>query len=119
MQMMKGTIAGFVALVACPCHLPLTIPALLLLTSGTAVGAWLAANTWFVWAGSFALFIGGLALAFLWLGQSATGAQCEVPTNKQSQSRALLDEATTPESNLTTLQNSTAMPTQTTEVSHV
>ena len=44
MQTMKGVGAGLVALITCPCHLPLTLPLLLTLTGGTAVGFWLAAN---------------------------------------------------------------------------
>ena len=110
MQSIKGFVAATVALVACPCHLPLTIPLLLLLTSGSAVGVWLAANTWFVWVGSFVLFLGGLALAFLWLGQ--TEAQCEAPTNRQRQAHALSRDSATQMPNLTTAQM------QTKETSH-
>ena len=83
MTMIKGAVAGLVALVACPCHLPLTIPLLLILLSGTTAGVWLAANQWFVWAASTALFAGGLALAWLWLNRAATEAQCELPQNRQ------------------------------------
>ena len=32
----KGIFAAAVALVACPCHLPITLPLLLVLTSGSA-----------------------------------------------------------------------------------
>ena len=85
MQMIKGAAAGLVALVACPCHLPLTIPLLLLLTSGTAAGLWLATNQWFVWAASTALFVAGLGLAFLWLGRAATEDQCEIPQVRRAQ----------------------------------
>lgn len=85
MNAIKGFAAGFVALVACPCHLSLTMPAVLLLTSGTALGVWLAANHWFFWAASTALFMGGLAFAFLWLGRSTTDERCDVKPNRGAQ----------------------------------
>jgi hypothetical protein len=85
MQTMKGFAAGMVALVACPCHLPLTLPALLVLTSGTAVGGWLAANPWLVWLGSIVLFIGGLVLMLRWINPAGAGAHCEIPRQKQAQ----------------------------------
>ena len=72
MQMIKGFAAGLVALAACPCHLLLTIPALVLLTSGTAFGVWLIANQWFVRTASTLLFVGGPLLAFFWLGRPSS-----------------------------------------------
>lgn len=86
LQMIKGTVAGFVALIACPCHLPLTLPALLLFTSGTVIGVWLAANQWLVWLVAVLLFAGGLALAFRWFGHANAAAVCEVPPNRNSSS---------------------------------
>jgi len=85
MQTIKGFAAGMVALVACPCHLPLTLPLLLVLTSGTAVGGWLVANQWLVWLSSLVLFIGGMALMVRWMNPTGTGAQCEVPQPKPRQ----------------------------------
>ncbi|MCB0083603.1 MAG: hypothetical protein KDE47_21835, partial [Caldilineaceae bacterium] len=41
----RGVLAGAIALVACPCHLPLTFPILLAVTAGTAMSSWLANNT--------------------------------------------------------------------------
>lgn len=78
MQMIKGAAAGLVALIVCPCHLPVTLPVILLMTSGTAVGAWLAANQWSIWITSIVLFAGGLALAILWIGRAGTEDRCEV-----------------------------------------
>ena len=84
MQTMKGFAAGLGGLVACPCHPPLTLPVLLVLTSGTAVGGWLAANQGLVWLGSIVLFIGGLVLMLRWMNPAGAGAQCEVPRQKQA-----------------------------------
>lgn len=66
-QAIRGYVAGIVAFIACPCHLPLTLPLILALTTGTAVGGWLAANTQLIYLAATILFIGGLALAGKWL----------------------------------------------------
>lgn len=79
MTTLKGTIAAFLAFVVCPCHLPLTLPLLLTLTGGSALGLWLASNQWLVWLASTGLFLGGLLLAWYWLTRPAAGAQCETP----------------------------------------
>lgn len=67
----KAYVAGIVAFIACPCHLPLTLPLLISLTAGTAFGAWLAYNTVLVGVISTVVFIDGLALAFRWFTQPA------------------------------------------------
>ena len=67
----KAYVAGVVAFIICPCHLPLTLPLLISLTAGTAFGAWLAQNTILVGVISAVAFIGGLALAFKWSAQPA------------------------------------------------
>lgn len=66
----KGWVAGTVAFVACPCHLPITLPLLIALTAGTAFGTWLENNTLTVGFISTVVFIGGVVLAFRWIGQS-------------------------------------------------
>ncbi len=69
MTKIKAYVAGVVAFIACPCHLPITLPLLISLTAGTAFGAWLAQNTVLVGAISTIAFIGGLALAYRWVNQ--------------------------------------------------
>lgn len=64
----KGYFMAVTAFIACPCHLPLTLPLLLGLTAGTALGAWLSQNVTLVYVLSTAYFLGGLALALKWLG---------------------------------------------------
>ena len=73
MTKIKAYIASVVTFIACPCHLPLTLPLLISLTAGTAFGAWLAApgNLLLVGVISTVIFIGGLALAFKWSTQPA------------------------------------------------
>ena len=65
----KGYLAGVVAFIACPCHLPITLPLLIALTAGTAFSKWLANNIFPIGAISTVVFIGGLALAFKWFNQ--------------------------------------------------
>ncbi|HLB47704.1 MAG TPA: hypothetical protein VJL59_11915 [Anaerolineales bacterium] len=62
----KAHVAGVVAFITCPCHLPLTLPLLISLTAGTAFSAWLAAPGTLLLVGAISTvaFIGGLALAF-------------------------------------------------------
>lgn len=64
---LRGGVAGLIALVACPCHLPLTLPFILALTAGTAFGGWLANNSIIIYIVSIVLFLGGLILATKWL----------------------------------------------------
>lgn len=70
----RGYVAGAVAFIACPCHLPLTLPLLLTLTAGTAVGGWLANNSLAIYTVAAVLFIGGLVLAGKWLLTDETEA---------------------------------------------
>lgn len=81
----KGGVATVVALIACPCHLPITLPLLITLTAGTAFGAWLENNTVTVGIISTVIFVGGLALAFKWMtgsSASASAVQPEAPQTK-------------------------------------
>ncbi len=67
----KGYLAGAVAFIACPCHLPITLPLLISLTAGTAFSAWLADNKVLVGVLATVVFIGGVALAFKWFSKPA------------------------------------------------
>lgn len=71
----KGYLAGALALIACPCHLPITFPLLLGLTAGTALGAWLEGSFGLVFGFFTIIFIGGLGLSMLWLGKEKEGAR--------------------------------------------
>ena len=71
MTKIKAYIASVGAFIACPCHLPLTLPLLISLTAGTAFSTWLTHNTLLVVVISTVVFIGGLALAFKWFNQPA------------------------------------------------
>lgn len=68
-----------IGFIACPCHLPLTLPLLLSLIGGTTIGAWLSDNTALVYTASTILFLGGFALAAFWLTTDADRFKRQVP----------------------------------------
>src|SRR5258708_830149 len=53
------TVTGFLA---CPCHLIITLPLLISLLAGTALGSFLSRNTGLVYTGAGIYFVGALAL---------------------------------------------------------
>lgn len=69
---LKGYLAGAIALIACPCHLPITLPLLIGLTAGTALSAWLAGNSVLAAVFFTAVFLGGGVLAWRWLSMEAS-----------------------------------------------
>ena len=84
----RGYLAGGVAFVTCPCHLPLTLPLLLALTAGTAAGAFLERNPAALVAISTALFVGGLVLASRWLGKRTARSRREQSDQTQMAKRS-------------------------------
>ncbi len=56
------TVTGFLA---CPCHLIITLPLLISLPSGTALGSFLSRNTGLVYTGAGIYFVVALALGGL------------------------------------------------------
>jgi mercuric ion transport protein len=68
----KGYVMGGIALIACPCHLPITLPILVALTAGTAFSVWLS-NNFIAIAGILTvIFVGALVLSFRWIGKPAS-----------------------------------------------
>lgn len=58
------TVTGFLA---CPCHLIITLPLLISLLAGTAVGSFLSRNTGLVYTGASIYFVVALALGYWFL----------------------------------------------------
>ncbi|WP_273844002.1 hypothetical protein [Rubrobacter calidifluminis] len=89
---MKRKIVGYVlaasAIVVCPCHLAITLPILIGLLGGTALGAALAAHTGLVVAGASAYFVAALAVGLYLAGrkkeQGRTEA-CRRPVRRPAQ----------------------------------
>lgn len=61
MRKFGGYLLAGTALIACPCHLVLLLPAVLGLLGGTALGAALGAHTGLVLAGATVYFVAALA----------------------------------------------------------
>lgn len=91
MNSIKAILAAGIALIACPCHLPLTLPLLLALTGGSAVGLWLAHNQGLIWLAATGTFAGGLVLAFVWLS-SDKQTQCEIPALKPIETNPIQEQ---------------------------
>ncbi len=78
----SSKVGGYVLLVtgflACPCHLVFTLPLVLALLGGTALGSFLAENTALVTGLLAAYFIGALLLGFALLSarRYATSEEC-------------------------------------------
>ena len=68
---LAGGIIGATAFLACPCHLAITLPLAIGLLGGSAIGAFLAANTSLVVGVAMVWFLVGLGLAW-WLLSSSS-----------------------------------------------
>ena len=74
-------VTGFIA---CPCHLPLTLPLAVVLLGGTALGGFIAANTGLVYGIAGGYFIVALAAGWYLLNQkrSKAGSARHLPDRK-------------------------------------
>ncbi len=85
-------ISGFVALVSCPCHLPVTLPIILTLTAGTSLGLWITNNIGMVAIISSTIFVGSLFLTFRYINmQSETCAVLQTTKAKRIPDRIMPD----------------------------
>ena len=64
------TLTGFIA---CPCHLPLTLPLILGVLGGTSIGAFLSENQGLVYGVATGYFIVGIGVGVLLLHRRRTG----------------------------------------------
>ena len=75
-------ITGFLA---CPCHVPLTLPLLIALFGGTTLGTWLSTHTGLVIGLSAGYFLAAIVLGF-WLPNrrsQESGVTCSPPQRHQ------------------------------------
>lgn len=73
MRSLGGTLLTLSGLLACPCHLPLTLPLLLTLLGGTSLGLFLRANTGLIVVGAGAYFLAAIGAGFFLLTRSPRG----------------------------------------------
>lgn len=85
-----GILVGITAFLACPCHLPLTLPLLLALLAGTPLAGVFEVNLGLLVLGALLYFIFGLMVAVRLLSekprQTRADACCE-PRRKEAVSR--------------------------------
>ncbi len=90
------TVTGFLA---CPCHLIITLPLLISLLAGTALGSFLSHNTSIVYIGAGIYFVVALALgAFLLLGSKRGKREMDTtcPTCAPSNSQTHVPDSSAP-----------------------
>ena len=75
------TVTGFVA---CPCHLPFTLPLVLGVLGGTGLGSFIGANTGLIYGVFTGYFIAGIGVGWYLLNRRkrAEGAVCGVPSRR-------------------------------------
>ena len=67
MRRIGGVVLTVTGLLACPCHLIITLPLLISLLAGTALGSFLSGNTGLVYTGAGIYFVVALALGYWFL----------------------------------------------------
>ncbi len=67
MRRISGVALAVTGFLACPCHLIITLPLLLSLLAGTALGSFLSRNTGLVYTGAAIYFVAALALGYWFL----------------------------------------------------
>ena len=86
------TVTGFVA---CPCHLPFTLPLVLGVLGGTGLGSFIGANTGLIYGVFTGYFIAGIGVGWYLLNrrQRAEGAVCAVPRRTRANMRGKQERA--------------------------
>lgn len=67
MRKIGGVVLTVTGFLACPCHLVITLPLLISLLAGTALGSFLSRNTGLVYTGAAIYFVVALALGYWFL----------------------------------------------------
>ncbi len=67
MRRIGGVVLTVTGLLACPCHLIVTVPLLISLLAGTALGSFLSRHTGLVYTGAGIYFVVALALGYWFL----------------------------------------------------
>ena len=68
-----------ISAITCPCHLPITLPLILVLLAGTPLAVWIIQHSGWMYGIMTGVFLLSLALGFLWAGSSKheVGEACE------------------------------------------
>jgi mercuric ion transport protein len=105
MRRLGGAVLAVTGVLACPCHLVVTLPLLAGLLAGTALGSFLTTQTGLVYLGAGIYFVGALLLSYwCWFGparstrkRNATCSACGPDaSDERSQEGAPLQEEPQP-----------------------
>ncbi|MCI0710772.1 MAG: hypothetical protein L0154_11480 [Chloroflexi bacterium] len=75
-------VSGFIALVSCPCHLPVTLPIILTITAGTSLSVWISSHTLELAVISSIIFFFSLSLTFYLANMQ--DRVCRIPVDTQT-----------------------------------
>ena len=73
MSRVWGGVLAVTGFVACPCHLPLTLPLILGVLGGTGIGSFIGANTNWVYGIATGYFIAGIGVGWYLLMRKRPG----------------------------------------------
>lgn len=76
-QKIRSGVMYVVALVSCPCHLPITIPIALVLLAGTPAALWISQHVGWIYGVLAGVFLLSLALGLVWTGSTKENEACE------------------------------------------
>jgi predicted MFS family arabinose efflux permease len=65
------------AVITCPCHLPLVLPIVLGVLAGTPIAAWITQHVGWVYGGMAVVFLMSLLLMWRWIG-NPTATECKI-----------------------------------------
>ena len=82
MSRVWGGVLAVTGFIACPCHLPVTLPLILGVLGGTGIGGFIGANTGLIYGIFTGYFIVGIGVGVYLLNRkqrNAEGVVCELP----------------------------------------
>lgn len=84
MSRVWGGVLAITGFLACPCHLPLTLPLVLGALGGTGIGSFIGANRGLIYGLSTGYFIAGIGVGIYLLNRKRRGedAACELPKER-------------------------------------
>ena len=93
-QKVRGGVAVIIAILTCPCHLPVTVPLMLALLAGTPIAAWLIQHVGRVYGAMVGVFILSFGFAYVWTNSSkqGVGEVCEPSTGRAIQAASATKE---------------------------
>jgi mercuric ion transport protein len=76
-QKIRSGVMFVVAFVSCPCHLPITLPLILVLLAGTPAALWISQHVGWVYGILAGVFLLSLGLGFVWIDSNKENEVCE------------------------------------------